>query len=65
MVESVIMMLIYLCLLVGVIYLVIFVLGRLGIEIPPPIMNIIWVIVLLVALLILWQTFGGRIRGIG
>jgi len=65
MVESVIMMLIYLCLLVGVIYLVIFVLGQLGIAIPPPIMNIIWVIVLLIAILILWQTFGGLLRGIG
>jgi hypothetical protein len=65
MVESVIMMLIYLCLLVGVVYLVIYVLGQLGIGIPPPILNIIWVIVLLIALLILWQTFGGRLRGIG
>ena len=65
MVESVIMMLIYLCLLVAVVYLVIFVLGQLGIAIPQPIMNIIWVIVLLVALLILWQTFGGRLRGLG
>jgi len=65
MVENVIMMLIYLCILVGVIYLIIYVLGQIGIAIPPPIMNIIWVVVLLVALLILWQTFGGRLRGIG
>ena len=33
MVEQVIMMLIYLCLLVGVVYLVIYVLGQLGIPI--------------------------------
>jgi len=64
MVEQVIMMLIYLCLLVGVVYLVIYVLGQLGIAIPPPLMNIIWVIILLIALLILWQTFGGRLRGL-
>ena len=56
MIESVIMGLIWLCVLVICIYLVIWVLQQLGIVIPDNIMKIIWVIVVLVAILIVIRT---------
>jgi len=56
MIESVIMGLIYLCLVVIAIYLIIWVIGQLGIVIPDNIMKVIWVIVVLVAILILVRT---------
>lgn len=56
MIESVIMMLIYLCLLAVAVYLVIWVLGEIGIAIPAQVMKILWVIVVLVALLMVIRT---------
>lgn len=56
MLESVIMALIYLCVIAIVIYIVIWVLGQLGIAIPDHIMKIIWVIVVLLALLFILRT---------
>lgn len=57
MIESVITMLIYLCLLAIAVYLIQWVLGQLGIVIPENIMKILWVIVVLVALLMIVRTF--------
>ncbi len=57
MIESVIMMLIYLCLFAIAVYLVLWVLGELGITIPPQIMKILWVIVILVVILFIVKTF--------
>lgn len=56
MVESVIMALIYLCLLAICVYLVIWVLEQLGLAIPPQVMKILWVLVILVALLVIIRT---------
>jgi hypothetical protein len=56
MVEAVIMGLIYLCLLVLVVYVILWVLEQIGIALPPQVVKIIWVIVALVALLIIVQT---------
>ena len=56
MIESVIMGLIYLCVLVIAVYLITWVLSQLGIAIPENIMKVIWVIVILVAILILVRT---------
>ena len=68
MIEAVIMGLIYLCLIVIAIYLVIWVLGQLGISIPENVMKILWVIVVLVAILVLVRTvlpgMGVRLGGI-
>lgn len=58
MVESVILLLIYIAVVVGLVWLVIWVLGQLGVSIPPPIQKVIWVIAVLVVLLLLWRTFG-------
>jgi hypothetical protein len=56
---AIIYFLIVVAVLVGVVYLVTWVLGQLGISIPPPIMNVIWVIVFLVVLLWLIQAVAG------
>lgn len=42
--ESVIMLLIYIALVVGLAYLVLWVLGQLGIELPPRLVQVFWVI---------------------
>lgn len=63
MVESVILLLIQICIVVGVCWLVIWVLGQLGVPLPPRVVQIFWVIVVLVVLLLLWRTFGGVLSG--
>lgn len=63
MVESVILLLIYICIVVGLCWLVIYVLGVLGVEIPAKVQQILWVIVLLIVLLLLWRAFGPVITG--
>lgn len=56
MIESVILMLIYLCLLAICVYLVIWVLAQIGIVIPDNVMKLLWVIVVLVAILMIVKT---------
>jgi hypothetical protein len=63
MVESVILLLIQICIVVGVCWLVIWVLGMLGVGLPERVIQIFWVIVVLVVLLLLWRTFGGVLSG--
>lgn len=63
MVESVLVLLIYICVVVGLCWLVIYVLGVLGVAIPPKVQQILWVIVLLIVLLLLWRAFGPIISG--
>ncbi len=55
MVENVIMLLIYICLVVGVCWLVIWVLGQLGIALPAQVVKIFWVIVVLIVILLLYK----------
>lgn len=63
MVETVLLLLIYICIVVGLCWLVIWVLGKLGVEIPAQVVNVLWVIVVLIVLLLLWRAFGGIISG--
>lgn len=53
MIEGVIMLLIYVCLLALVIYVVLWVLEQLGIALPPMVVKILWIIVALIVLLML------------
>jgi len=67
--ASLIIALIYLCIFVGVCYLVLWVLGQLGISLPPMIVKIFWVIVALCVLLYLVQMVlpslaGGHLPGL-
>ena len=54
--EAIIHALIQLCVLVLVVYVVLWVLGTIGISLPPQVITIIWVIVALIALLFIMQT---------
>jgi hypothetical protein len=65
MVENVIFLLIYIVLLVGLVYLAVFVMGRLGIPIPPMLMNIVWLIVVLIVILLCWRALSPFIGGRG
>jgi hypothetical protein len=55
--------LIYLCLLALVFYLVVWVIGELGIALPIMVIHIIGVIFVLVAILVLYQLFWPFIAG--
>lgn len=59
MVERVIYALIYLCGIALCYYLIIWVLGAIGLHLPAMVLNIILVVLVLVAILILWRIFAG------
>lgn len=63
MVSTVIITLIWICVIVGVVFLAKWVLEQIGVAIPAQVMKIVWVVVVLICLLILWQAFGGMIPG--
>jgi hypothetical protein len=56
-IVSILWALVSLCIIVAVIYLVFWVLGKLGIVIPDKIVTIIWVILVLLAIIFLVQHF--------
>lgn len=58
MLETVISFLITLCIFAIVVYIVLWVLGAIGIAVPPKIVQLFWVIVLLVAILMLAKMIG-------
>jgi hypothetical protein len=60
---NVIRALIYLCFLAIAYYLIIWVLGSIGIHIPPMVLTILGVIFVLVAILVLYNLFWGSISG--
>ncbi len=62
MVEAVITLLIYIALVVGLVWLVIWVLGELGVALPPPVVKVIWVIAVLIILLLLWRIVGPAVH---
>jgi hypothetical protein len=51
MIEAVITLLIYICVLALVVYLVIWVLGAIGVPIPAMVLKIVWIIFALMCLL--------------
>jgi hypothetical protein len=61
MVERVITALIYIAVIVGLVWLAVWVLGMLGIVIPGTVMNVIWVIIVLVCILVAWRAFKGTL----
>lgn len=65
MVETLIMLLIYICLVVGACWLVIWVLGQLGISLPDQVIKIFWVIVVLIVILLLWRALAPALGGGG
>lgn len=68
MIESLIMLLIYICVLALAVYLVLWVLEIIGISLPPKVVQIIWVIVILIVILLILRMLlpalgGGRLLG--
>jgi hypothetical protein len=57
MLISVLWALVTLCIVVGVIYLILWVLGSLGIVIPANIVKVIWVILVLLAIIFIVEHF--------
>lgn len=61
--ESIIMLLIYICLVVGACWLVIWVLGQLGVSLPDQVVKIFWVIVVLIVILLLYRMLAPALGG--
>jgi hypothetical protein len=53
MIEGLIMLLIYICVLALAVYLILWVLEIIGISLPPKVVQIIWVIVILIVILLI------------
>lgn len=56
--EAIISFLITICIFAIIVYIIIWVLGAIGLNIPPRIIQLFWVIVLLVAMLYLAKLVG-------
>ncbi len=56
--ESLVTLLIYICLVVGGAFLVIWVLGQIGVPLPAQVIKIFWVIVALIIILLLYRMIG-------
>ena len=63
MVESIIMLLIYICIVAIMAYLILWVLEQCGLALPPQVVKLIWVIAVLVILLIFARMFLPMVQG--
>jgi hypothetical protein len=59
MVEKVIYGLIYICGIALCYFLIVWVLGAIGLHLPAMVLNILMVVLVLVAILVLWRLFAG------
>lgn len=59
MVERVIYALIYICGIALCYFLIVWVLGAIGLHLPVMVLNILMVVLVLVAILVLWRLFAG------
>lgn len=64
MVETVIITLIWIGLVVGLVFLVLWALENFGLALPPRVVQIGWVIAVLIIILILWHSFGHLLPGL-
>jgi len=62
MVESVIMLLIYICLVVGLVWLIIWVLGQIGVPLPDMVIKVAWVIAVLIIILLTYRMLAPVLR---
>lgn len=63
MVESLIMLLIYVCLIAAAVFLIIWVCEQIGIPLPPKVIQMFYVIAGLIVLLLLWRMLGPALSG--
>ncbi len=64
MVETVIITLIWIGLVVGLVFLVLWALEKFGLALPPRVLQVAWAIAVLVVILILWRSFGHYLPGL-
>ena len=62
--EGILIFLIVIAVIVGLVYLVFWVLAQLGIPVPENVKRVVWVIVLLIVLLLLLRTVWPVIAGV-
>ena len=62
MIITILWALVYLCVIVAIVWLILWVLSKLGIAIPTNVLNIIWVIVVLLSIIWLVNHFGGAVH---
>lgn len=62
MIERVIYALIYICGIALCYFLIVWVLGAIGIQLPHMVVVILGVVLVLIAILILWRLFAGNVR---
>jgi hypothetical protein len=61
--EAIIFLLIQICFVVALVYIVIWVLGILGVALPPKVVQIFWVIVVLIVILLLYRALAPALHG--
>lgn len=61
--ESLVVLLIQICLVVGACYLVMWVLQQLGVALPAQVIKIFWVIVVLIVILLLYRALVPFLHG--
>ena len=64
MVEALIITLIWIGLIVGLVFLVLWALQAFGLALPPRVVQIAWVIAVLIIILVLWRNFGSALPGL-
>lgn len=64
MVETVIITLIWIGLIVGLVFLVLWALQQFGLALPPRVVQVAWAIAVLIVILVLWRAFGSLLPGI-
>ena len=60
--ESILIALIYIALIALAVYIALWVLGEIGIQLPPQVVKIIWVVAVLVILLVLYQQIAPALK---
>lgn len=61
--ESIILLLIQICFVVAIAYIVIWVLGALGVALPEKVVQIFWIIVVLIIILLLYRMLAPSLSG--
>jgi hypothetical protein len=62
MVETLILTLVYIVVIVAAVWLVIWVLGMIGVPLPEMVIKCMWVIAVLLIILLLWRMLGPLLR---
>lgn len=62
MIERIIYALLYICSIALAYFLIVWVLGAIGLHLPQMVLNVLLVMLVLVAILVLWRLFAGSLN---